>query len=313
MQTLILESIDYSNKALEIYRSISNVSFLNDNETLAEKLQNIEVLVVRLKYKISSALIDLAPNLKFIISPTTGEDHIDYEYAREKGIKLITLKGAFEFLASIPSTAEHTWALLLALVRNLPAAANDVAAGRWNRQIFRGNNLRGKKIGIIGLGRVGKQVAAFATAFGMETIAYDPHISQQFQNVKMVPTVTDLLQSSDIITVHIPLAGNENYLSQQVLAHVKHGAFLVNTSRGGVWDEKAIADMVVSGQLEGVATDVLCGEQDNNWQKSPLVELLSTGRKILITPHIAGATIESMHATEEYVAVQFHNYYINNK
>ena len=277
----------------------------NLNRSIDEIIARYDVVVVRLGVPIDQILLERAERLKCVISPTTGLDHIDLEYAQKSGIRVISLRGETTFLESIPSTAEHTWALLMAIVKNIPKALEDVAEGQWRRQKFRGHNLRGRILGLLGLGRVGKQVASFAKAFGMEVIAHDADASIQLDDVEIV-SVDKLFQDADYLSIHIPLSENtEGCISNSLLEQSKKGQIIVNTSRGGVWDELAVYRHLRSGVLSGVATDVLSGELNGRWEDSPLINGLREGLNVLITPHIAGATFESMHMTEDFVVEEF--------
>jgi D-3-phosphoglycerate dehydrogenase len=307
MHILITEPEDYNQNAINAYLKIADVSLLSPFESLLEKdLSTVDALVIRLKYKISAAVINAAPLLKYIISPTTGLDHIDEQRAVERGIQIISLKGETEFLETIPSTAELTWGLLLSLLKKIPAAANDVAAGNWNRQTFRGHNLKGASVGILGLGRVGKQVAKFALAFDMKVSAFDPYQAEWLQDVKKTDSAVDLAKDCDILIIHIPAEGNKRFVSASLLQCLRKGAYVINTSRGSVWDEREVSRLLLSGHLQGVATDVLSGEIDEEKRrKNPLLAYAGKLKNLIITPHIAGATFESMFETEEFVSQKF--------
>jgi D-3-phosphoglycerate dehydrogenase len=305
MNILITEPVDYSLRALGYYAALGDVNRMAPETSLSEAVRTAEVLVLRLKYFIGREVMDQAANLKYIITPTTGLDHIDHEYAAARGIKIISLKGETEFLDAIPSTAEHTWALLLALARNLPDAVADVKLGNWNRQAFRGHNLADKKIGLLGVGRVGRQVARFAQAFGMKVTGFDPFQQRWPDGVERIEQIGAFLSSVDILSIHIPLQGNELFFTRELMMLLPQGCWIINTSRGGVWDESALADLLRSGRIGAIATDVLDGELDDSWVRGPLMEAAKEGFKVLITPHIGGATIESMHATEDFVARKF--------
>ncbi len=304
MKILITESEDLSEVALAKLRNLGEVHCAQlDYTGLESCIENFDALVLRLGIKLDRNLLSKAVRLRYILTPTTGLDHIDQEFAAEKEINIYSLKGEQVFLNSIPSTAEHSFALLLALLRNLPFAAEHARNGAWNRQLFRGHNLRGMDLGILGMGRVGFQVAGYARAFGMNVLTYDPASNYSEPWMTQLPTAEALLASSRILSIHIPMdEANRGYLSAERLAHLPNGAFIINTSRGGVWDEEAIADMMNKGKLMGVATDVLADEQDEVKRgNSPLVRLAKAGKNIIITPHVAGATYESMHMTEEFV------------
>lgn len=303
---LITESNDYSIEALRIYSYIGNVTLANlTQEELKHVIHNYHIVVLRLGLKITREIIDLGYNLKYIVSPTTGLDHIDVDYASHRGIEIISLKGEIKFLEKIPSTAEHTWALLLSLIRKVPSAYEHVKSGGWNRYSFRGNNLKGKNLGIIGFGRVGKQVAKYAIAFGCNTAAFDPYVKNwPYTKVKRFIHVENLLNWSDIICIHIPYnQENENFLDKNLLSNLKDGSILINTSRAGIWDENVLVDLLNSQKIKALATDVLCDEQDDAQRvKGILYQYALKNNNVIITPHIAGATYESMEMTEIFVA-----------
>lgn len=303
---LISEAADYSHKALETYQSFGDVfeSPNADDSIVRNHLSTADILVVRLGKMLDERWLNDARRIKCIVSPTTGLNHIDISYSDRKQIRVISLKGETQFLETIPSTAEFTMSLMFASARNLIAAANDVAEGNWQREKWKGHNIQGKTIGIIGLGRVGTQVAQMAKALGMFVIAFDTKtILKVPYEVMMYDQVQEVLSKADIISIHIPSFENYHYLSAALLNHCKQGAILINTSRGDVWEEDAVTNLVLSGHLSGVATDVLESELMENWQdNSPLAKAAAQCNRIIITPHIGGATYESMHATEEFVA-----------
>lgn len=304
MKIIVTESESFSKEAFAILSSLGEVSLLNvdSRKSLMEECRDAEVLFVRLGFKIDSEIIDQLPNLKYILSATTGTDHINLDYFEQKGGKIICLKGETEFLGSIPSTAEHTWALLLSLIKKIPSSFDHIKSGQWNRNLFKGNNLKGKRLGILGMGRVGMQVAKFATAFEMEVGFYDTAKKEvSYQNFY---SPEKLFSWSEIICIHIPLdSKNENFVNEELLGHVRKDVLIINTSRGNVWDENYIAKKIRDSDIAGVATDVLQNELDLKILKeSPLIDLSKQGFNIIITPHIAGATYESMAMTEEFIA-----------
>ncbi|WP_284651833.1 NAD(P)-dependent oxidoreductase [Flavobacterium terrisoli] len=307
MKILITESQDFSPKAIaELQNHFEVVQHdFNSQEELVAEMGDADVLFVRLRFKMTKEILQKAPKLKYILTATTGLDHIDTAYFETCGGKVISLKGEVDFLGSIPSTAEHTWALLLALLKRIPSSFTDVKSGNWNRDNFKGNNLRGKKIGILGLGRVGKQVAHFAEAFGMNVGYFD--VISQTNTYKNFSNPQEMFAWADIVSIHIPYnADNENYVNEELLQHCQSNAILINTSRGNVWDEKCVAKLIRENKIAGLATDVLQNEFDKeNIAQNPLVQLAQNGFNVIITPHIAGATYESMAMTEDFIAAQF--------
>lgn len=303
-QIVIAEAGEYSAEALALYKQLGELQqFLSPDEIGFEDAIAISnVLVVRLAKVWNAASLAQAHHLQYIVTPTTGLDHIDIAYCETRNIKILSLQGETHFLDNIPSTAEHTWALLMASMKRLVPATADVLQGVWNRNDWKGNNLQGKSIGIIGLGRVGRQVARFATAFGMRWLAYDIN-EEQLRNEAVQPvSLIELLQQSDVISIHIPGTGNDNFLSAELLQHCKPGSVLINTSRGNVWNEEAVAGLIEQGLIAAVATDVIHDELNGHLTKSPLWQLAQHNNRVLITPHIAGATYESMAATEIFIA-----------
>jgi D-3-phosphoglycerate dehydrogenase len=275
-----------------------------DRAGLLDAVADADVLVVRLGHQIDAEVLAAAPHLRLIGSPTTGTDHIDLDAAAARGVQVVTLRGETEFLSRVRATPEHTWALLLALVRKLPAAAAASLAGPWDRDAFRGTELAGKRLGIFGFGRVGRIVATYGTAFQMSVAAYDTAPAPA-PDVAMVGSLPELLERTDALLVHVPLdASTEGAIGARELALLPPGAVLVNTARGAIVDERAVVEALRSGHLAGAAVDVLDGERaDGGLASSPLLRYAREHpTRAIVTPHIAGATWESMHRTEVFLA-----------
>ncbi len=280
--------------------------------TRTELLQNLaayDVLIVRLAHQIDSAIIDAGQRLKAIVSATTGLDHIDVEYAHRQGIKVISLFGEVDFLKTISATAEHTWALLLCLIRRVVPAAAAIGRGEWERDNFRGNELNGKRLGIIGMGRLGTKVAQYGRAFDMDVGAFDPFITRWPEKVRRAATLNELLSSSNVLTLHAPLNDETgNMIGAEELALLPPGAWLINTSRGRLIDEHALTAALDSGHLAGAAVDVIADERTAaKRSRSPLMVYAQNNANLIITPHIAGATVESMARTEIFIVNKLKN------
>ena len=304
MNILITEPDDYSIPAIEIYREIGNVKTSPAFSELTDRdVQGANVLVIRLKHFISRQLIEKAPQLKYIVSTTTGTDHIDEAFASKQGIKLLSLNGETNFLETIPSAAEFTWALLLALSKRIVPAINDVKEGNWDRLKFRGVNVKGKRLGILGLGRIGKQITRVAQAFEMKDSAFDPYQKEWIDGVEKKQTPEELFQDADFLTILIPAANNKKFVSAELLQKTKKGAAVINTSRGSVWDERAVIELLLSSHLSGVATDVITYETEPLKRlQSPILAYNGKLDNLIVTPHLGGATLESMQAAELYLA-----------
>ena len=301
MGVLVLEAGAYSASALATYRSLGPV-YLED----APDPETVTVLVVRLAHKIDALLLSRFPALRVVVSPTTGLDHIDETACADRGIDVFSLRSTPEALERVTSTSELTLGLMLAVVRRIPQANHDVIEnGNWQRDRFRGRQVAGLTLGIVGLGRIGRHVAGYARALGMTLVATEPHWPQTgFDDVKRV-SLPELLATSDIVSLHVKHTPQTHKLigAEQIQA-MKPGACLVNTARGEVLDEQAAAQALRAGQLGGIAVDVLADENAvvDNLSLSPLVAAAQAGLNVLVTPHIGGCSQDAMHVTEEVMA-----------
>lgn len=303
LRVLIAEPDGYSEDALTIYRQLGDVIFGDITHPKLLPLTDVDVLVLRLRHQIDQEWLNHTRGLKIIATPTTGLDHIDVKAAQIQGIRVVSLKGELDFLRTIQATSEHTWALLMSLLRHIPAAVSSVNGGDWNRDLFRGNELFGKNLGILGLGRVGEKVAGYAAAFGMQVAAYDPYRIDWVDGVVRADSIQELLRDSEILCIHVPL--NEEtigMLGDDELSLLPHGAILVNTARGEVIDESALLKFLRNGHLAGAAVDVIAGERALKFEENDLLAYARNHQNLLITPHIAGATFESMAQTEIFIA-----------
>lgn len=309
--TVILEPENYSPSALRLYEKLGTVSSKRLAEAeRAEALRDAHVMVIRLG-KVTKAILDEAPNLEVIASPTTGLNHIDLDEVERRGIKIVSLKGRRDITEKVYATSEHTVALLLALIRRIPGFQNHVTAGGWDRQRFIGSEISGKTVGIVGCGRLGIRVAEILHAMGAHLVGTDPHQAKEKipSFVEMV-SEKDLLQQSDMVSLHVDLRPeNEHMFSKEQFDAMKRGAFFVNTSRGQLVDESALLDALRSGTLAGAAIDVMDNEdpQGAHLIENPLVEYAKAHENLILTPHIGGATKESMAMTEDAIASEVLN------
>lgn len=305
LRILNVEPEGYSDDARAILEEVGRVTAepLSRAEMLAQ-LPGYDVLIVRLAHQVDREVIDAGRRLKVVVSATTGLDHIDTGYAASKGIAVLSLKGETAFLDSIWATAEHTWALLLAVLRRIPQAAASVRAGHWDRDLFRGNELAGKRLGILGLGRVGRKVARYGLAFGMDVAAYSLNAEPWVDGVARLPSLTALLAHSQVLSIHVPLNDETTGLiGARELKELPQDAVLVNTARGGIIDEVALVEALETGRLVAAALDVVDQERDPAARNAgPLLAYARRHENLLLTPHIGGATRESMAGTEIFMA-----------
>jgi D-3-phosphoglycerate dehydrogenase len=303
MKVLITEPLDFGERNLKMLQEVAEVKkgpFTRNN--LLKEVEEVGGLMIRLGHSIDKEILEKAHKLKYILTPTTGLNHIDMDTAENRGVKVISLRGETDFLAGIPSTAEHTWALMLSLLRKIPAAHKHVMNGAWERDEFKSHNLYYYKLGILGLGRVGKQIAEYAKVFKMPFVFYDTDPSLK-SHPNAVEGLEQFFGEIDILSIHIPLnRENINFLNKTNLKYLKSTAYIINTSRGEVIDEAVLTDMLVQKKIAGLATDVLNLEGSLELRsRNPLIKAAQNMDNVIITPHIAGATYESMWRTEEFV------------
>jgi phosphoglycerate dehydrogenase-like enzyme len=263
------------------------VRVASNHEALKSAIKTSDaILDASMKVRITDALVASAQRLRIISCATTGSDHIERDELNRRGIPVRTLGEDKELLLNLTPAAELSWALLLACARMLPAAVAHVKNGGWNRELFPGVMLKGKRIGIIGCGRIGTWMSRFAEAFDMDIVGYDPHIVQFPARIKPLP-LKELVRTSDFITIHVPLNENtRDFFSEACFSDLKTGAILINTSRGAVLDEKALLRALESKRLRSAGLDVLTDEPDIG--KSPLLHYARTHENLIITPHCGG-------------------------
>ena len=273
-------------------------TLLEEVATFTTNTSEAEILLVQLGYIIDKQRIDSAPHLKIIATATTGLDHIDTAYAKEKGVDVISLKEETAFLNSITSTAELALGLMISLARNIPSAYVSVLNGNWDREEYRGHSLAEKTLGIIGMGRLGKLMAQYGKGLGMKILFTDPHVEGSLP-------LDELLQQSDVVSLHVHLQNDtENMIHTDTLNLMKEGALLINTARGKIVNEDAVIIALESGHLGGYATDVLTDELHFEAGKAHarLIEYAKGHQNVIITPHIGGTTTESREATDIFIA-----------
>lgn len=260
----------------------------------------IKILFIRLDSKIDARFLDKFKSLRYVVSPTTGLTHLDLNELQKRNIKIISLKGRTDFLNDIHATAEYTLALTLALLRRIPSAVNSVAAGGWSRYPFKGAEINGRSVLLIGYGRVGRQVGKLYEAFGAEVMAFDSDESVVPEDKKV--SLEHGLKNAQIVSVHISYSeSNDGFLGKDLLNFLRPDAVLINTSRGEIIDQSALFAHLAANKIAGAALDVLC------YEPKPIDKVVSNSisslsDRLLITPHVAGFTSESLEKVEMYVS-----------
>src|SRR5262245_37132555 len=251
---------------------------------LATDLADADALLVRSATKADAQLIAAAPHLRIVARAGTGVDNVDVAAASARGVLVVNAPGANSI-----SVAEHACALMLALARAVPAADRAMKDARWEKKKFLGTELRGKTLGIAGLGRIGQEVARRARAFGMELAAHDPYISKEVANGLGVTLMTldDLCAASDYLSLHLPSTPETRHLfNDERFARCRPGIRLINTARGELIDEDALRRAIESGIVGGAALDVFNQEPPSDWSLAQLPQVIAT-------PHIAASTEEA--------------------
>ena len=254
-------------------------------DELVERIPAYDALIVRSATKVTTELIERAENLKVIGRAGIGLDNVDVDAATRHGVLVVNAPQS-----NVLSAAEHTIALLLAQVRNIPQAHSALTAGSWEREKWQGVELHGKTLGIVGLGRVGTLVAQRASAFGMRIIAFDPYVTPQRagqMGVELVDSVAEICKRSDFITIHLPkTAETIGVIGANELNQVRPGVRIVNTARGGLIDEAALVEALKDGRVGGAAVDVF---DEEPLTKHPLFGLPN----VVVTPHLGASTAEA--------------------
>lgn len=302
----------FSEQGKKILSDVGETDYLDlAQEKLLEVVGKYDAAVIGLGLNLNKEVLDRAKNLKIIATATTGLDHIDFEHAKTKGIEILSLKGEDEFLNSITGTAELAFGLILSLLRYIPWSFDDVKNYKWDRESFRGYNLAGKTLGVVGVGRLGRMTVRYATAFGMNVIAYDPHI----ENIGCEKVSFDeLIGRSDVISIHVHLnKETENMFNAETFEKMKPDAFLINTSRGKIVNENDLLVALKNKKIAGYGADVLSDELyfEKNFSNHPLVEYAKNSRNVIILPHTGGMTYESREATDIFIAEKLKDYIKN--
>jgi D-3-phosphoglycerate dehydrogenase / 2-oxoglutarate reductase len=301
MKILVADKI--SESALDILKAEKSfeVTFLpkKTGAKVADEIRDADALIVRSATKVTAELLGGAPRLRVVGRAGVGVDNVDLGAATQKGVVVMNTPGG-----NAVAVAEHTLALLLALARQLPHADSSLKKGVWEKKKLLGIELRGKKLGLIGLGKVGMEVARLAQAFGTNVIAYDPYVTSRTaaeQGIQLQP-LDDLLRSSDFISLHASLTPETRHLiNTRTLALMKPGVRIINCARGELINEAELLPALESGQVAGAGLDVFETEPPRDLK-------LLTHPNVIATPHIAGSTEEAQEIVGIRIAEQVRDY-----
>lgn len=272
-------------------------------DELDQIIGDYDALIVRSKTQVTADLISKATRLRVVGRAGTGVDNIDVGAATRRGVVVMNAAAG-----NTVTTAEHTFAMLMALARRIPQATASTKSGRWEKNRFLGVELRGKTLGVIGLGRIGSTVADRARAFGMVALAYDPYFTPSAVHepgIEMV-SLDELFERADFITLHTPLTdGTRQMINASSIEKMKQGVRIINCARGGLIDEQALAEAVRSGKVAGAAIDVF--DQEPAPADNPLLAL----DDVIVTPHLGASTQEAQLGVATMIAEQVLDYLVD--
>ena len=300
MKIVIADSIsDHAIEVLKAERSFDVVYLPQTKAPLVEQIRNADALIVRSATKVTSELIHGAPQLRAIGRAGVGVDNVDLDAATQRGIVVMNTPGG-----NATSVAEQTLAMILGLARRIPQADSLLKQGKWEKKKLKGFEVRGKTLGLIGLGKIGMEVACLAQAFKMEVVAYDPYVTSVLareQNVKLV-TLEELLKTSDFVSLHCSLTPDTHHLiNAKTLASAKPGIRIINCARGELVSEVDLLASLESGQVAGAGLDVFETEP-------PVHPGIASHPNVIATPHIAGSTEEAQEIVGVRIAEQVRDY-----
>jgi D-3-phosphoglycerate dehydrogenase len=316
MRILHLEAYNFTEEALNELRKLGELDVCEPKSR--EELDTIldckdyDCIFTTIGNTLDSQNLKQQKILRYIVSPTTGLNHIDLDYTEQNNISVISLKGESEFLSSIQSTAEHTWFLVLALLRNISKVQASVSKGLWSRSELLCDELNTKSIGIIGYGRLGKIVARYAQAFSMQVRVCETNLENQLQAVRhgcIECSQEELLAESDVVVLLATYAKeNEKMIGKEAFSIMKKDSVFVNTSRGELVDEAALLEALKTQQIKAAALDVLVGDSD--WKstippENTLYQYALQNNNLLLTPHIGGYGKVSIQKTRDFITQKF--------
>jgi D-3-phosphoglycerate dehydrogenase / 2-oxoglutarate reductase len=280
---LLVTGSDLAPQALELLHAF-DVCYAGkqcSEETVLALAREKDPVAMIVRYgKIGASIMDAAPSLKVISKHGSGIDVIDQKAASERGI---TVKAAVG--ANAAAVAEHAWALILACAKAVPHLNDRMRAGHWDKSTHKTIELNGRTLGIVGLGEIGRRAAVTGVALGMHVLAFDPYARTVPEGVTLVDNLQQLYRESDVVSLHCPLTDeNRGMLNRETLAQFKDGAILINTARGGLIDESALAEALLSGKLYAAGLDSFAVEPmtaPHPFQKIP---------NLILSPHIGGVS-----------------------
>jgi len=307
-KVLCMVDLSADSRAITLLRSETDLDCrLADRAVLRQIIHEYDAFWGHTDLTIDREVLDLAVRLKVINTASTGTDHIDKDEAARRGIKVLSITRDYGLLETFTATAECAWMLLLACHRKLRPAVSSVSEGQWLGEFFLGEQLSGRTLGVLGVGRLGKMVVEYGKAFRMRVLGCD---LCPFDIPGVEPVDIDtLLRESDAVSIHVHMKPENRHLFEaNAFAKMKPGAILVNTSRGGIIDEAALCESLDSGRLAAFGADVIEGERLVDMNEAPMIQYARNHENVILTPHIGGCTTKSITGARVFSARKLVHY-----
>jgi D-3-phosphoglycerate dehydrogenase len=270
-------------------------------EQLLELIPDFDAYLCSLRIPVDEAVLRRAAKLRLIATPTTGTDHLALDLIKAQGIEVLSIRNERALLDQLSATAELAFGLLLTCARHLPLCFAATREGRWERHNLSGAQLRGKTLGIVGLGRLGSMMARYGIAFGMRVIATDPDSGRTVAGVEKIE-LNSLLREADFVSLHLHLTpATRGLFSARALGLMKMGSVLINTSRGALVDEEALVREMQAGRIVSAGLDVIDGEWMEDKTDHPLIAYSRSNPRLYITPHVGGTCPEATRLVARFV------------
>ncbi len=298
----VLEPTDFSLQALETLRGVGEVACFEGGDREGF-LKDKEVVFVRLGHRVNTEFLREAMKLQVLVSPTTGITHMDIDALEWRHITVLTLQGETDFLRSITASSEHCLGMILGLLRNYPRAILSPGNIHWDRDSVRGHDVRGLSIGLIGFGRIGQWLSRVLLIMGAQVRWCDSSMSANYvaSEAMHCESIAQLIDESTVVVLSASYVPGAPPLLDATLIDSLKGKYLVNIARGELLDEPHLLRRLREGWFSGVALDVLASEPKPLHELAEIAQLAAT-QNFMLTPHIGGATYESSHRTEEFMA-----------
>ena len=305
---LCMVPLDLVPEALSLIREHTDLDYRPyGREYLLANIHRYDAFWAQIDIKIDREVLDRAVRLKVINTATTGTDNIDKAYAATRGITILSIAQDIGLLNSFTATAELAWMLLLGCARHFRPAMMSAMEGKWEMARYRGDQLSGATLGVLGVGRLGRMTVEYGKAFRMNVLGCDTR-AFDIPGVEQVDFDT-LLAKSDALSIHIHMTPENHHLFRaETFEKMKPGAILVNTSRGDIIDETALLHALESGKLKAFGTDVLHDEWSGDMSTSPVIQYARTHDNVVVTPHIGGNTTQSVQTGRLFSAKKLLHY-----